>query len=83
MKLEVVLPWVVTATAFFFLLVWLGVRAIRWSKRRSTAADVLGLGMSLPGAMIDPESQPQKRVEEVKKDTQRRKDSGGADPNRP
>ena len=81
MKLQSILTWIITSTAFFFFLVWLAVRAIRWAKRRSTAADVLGLGMSLPSAMIDPESQPQKRVEEVTKDIQRRKDSGGADPN--
>lgn len=83
MKVQTVLPLIVTATAFFFFLIWLGVRAIRWAKRRSSATDVLGLGMSLPGAMIDPDSQPQKRIEEVTRDNQRRKDSGGADPDNP
>jgi hypothetical protein len=74
--------WILGSTTFVFLLGWLGVRMIRWAKRKSLATDLLGLGMSLPAAGINPQQLPQELIEQVTTDSQRRKDPGGADPNR-
>jgi hypothetical protein len=74
------LAWILGATIFLFVFGWLGARMVRWAKRRSRATDLLGLGMSLPAAGINPQRLPQESIEEVTNDLQRRKDLGGADP---
>lgn len=72
--------WILGSTTFIFLLGWLCVRLVKWAKRKSHATDLLGLGMSIPAAGMNPQRLPQEQLEEVTHDILRRKDSGGADP---
>jgi hypothetical protein len=74
------LAWIVGSATFVLFLGWIGVRMIRWAKKRSNSTDLLGLGISLPAAGISPQPLPQEQIEEVTNDIQRRKDTGGADP---
>jgi hypothetical protein len=77
------LAWIVGSTLFFVLLVWIGVRMIRWAKRGSRATDLLGLGMGLPAAGVNPHPPPQEFIEEMEHDIHGRKNSDAADPKDP
>jgi hypothetical protein len=76
------LAWILGSTAFVFLLGWICVRSVRWAKKRTTAADVLGLAINLPASGINPQPLPQERLEEMKNEISLRQDHGGADPKR-
>lgn len=75
------LAWIAGLTLFFLLSVWLAVRLIRWARKGSKGASLLGWGMELPAAGMNPIRPPQERIEEVVHDIQGRRNSNssGAD----
>jgi hypothetical protein len=77
------LAWIVGLTTFIVLLFWIGSRLMRWARTRSKATDLLGLGMALPAAGVNPQPPPRIKIEEVARDIQGRKNSDTADPDKP
>ena len=76
------LAWIVGLTLFVVLLGWTAKRMIRWARRRSRSTDLLGLGMSLPAAGINPQPPPQQFLEEMTHEIYGKKNSDSADPNK-
>jgi hypothetical protein len=77
------LAWIAGLMTFFFLSIWMAVRLIRWAKRGSQGASLLGWGMGLPAAGVNPIPPPQEKIEEVARNIQGRKNSDAADPDEP
>jgi hypothetical protein len=82
MKLLVPLAWIVGLTLFVTLLGWLATRMVRWAKSGSRGTDLLGLGMSLPAAGINPQPPPQEFIEEMTREIHGKKNSDSADPDK-
>jgi hypothetical protein len=74
------LAWIAALTVFACLSIWIAIRMIRWAKRGSKGAALLGWGVGLTAAGINPQPPPQVHIEEVTKDIQGRKNSDAADP---
>jgi hypothetical protein len=74
--------WIVGSTVFFCFIVWIAVRLIRWARRGSKGAALLGWGMGLPAAGVNPIPPPQEKIEELTREIQGRKNSDSADPDK-
>jgi hypothetical protein len=83
MKSLVPLAWVAGSALFAGLLLWMAIRMIRWAKRGSKGASLLGWGLGLPAAGINPQPPPQVQIEKLTRDIQGRKNSDSADPDEP
>jgi len=83
MKMLEPLAWIVGLTLFVALLFWMAARLIRWARKGYKATDLLGLGMALPAAGVNPQPPPKILIEEVTRDIQGRKNSDSADPDKP
>jgi len=67
---------------FIWFLIWAAVRAVRWAKRKSMATDLLGLGIGIPAAGVNPQPPPQLYLEEMSEEIQGRKSSDTAGPDK-
>ena len=74
------LAWIAGLLLFFALSLWVAVRMIRWAKRGSKGAALLGWGMGLPAAGVNPVPPPQVQIEKVTREIDRRKNSDSSDP---
>jgi len=72
--------WFAGVVVFLWLFIWIAFRLIRWAKSGSKGASLLGWGMGLPAAGINPLPPPQQQIEEVTRDIQGRKNSDASDP---
>jgi hypothetical protein len=72
--------WIVGLTCGLLFFIWIGIRAIRWAKRRSRGTDILGLALGLPAAGMNPVPPPQEFIDDVRADIQIRRNSDAADP---
>jgi hypothetical protein len=66
--------------AFILGIVGVGVLAIRWTRKSSKRAALLGLGLQFLSALVIPVPPPQIQIEEVKNKVRLKKDSEAADP---
>jgi hypothetical protein len=82
MKLLVPLAWIVGLTLFVTLIGWLASRVIRWARSGSRSTNLLGLGMSLPAAGINPQPPPQEFIEEMTREIHGKKNSNTGDPDK-
>jgi len=82
MNALVPLAWIVGLTLFVTLLGWVAVRMVRWAKRGSRSSDLLGLGMGLPAAGINPQPPPQEFIENMTREIHGKKNSDSADPDK-
>jgi hypothetical protein len=76
------LAWIFGSTLFFFISIWIAIRLIRWAKKGSKGATLLGWGMGLPAAGVNPIPPPQVKIEELTREIQGRKNSDSADPDK-
>lgn len=67
---------------FVCLSIWIAIRMIRWAKKGSAGTSLLGLGMGLPAAGINPLPPPQEQIEELTLEIQGKKNSNSSDPDR-
>jgi len=74
--------WFAGSVLSFFIFVWMAMRLIRWAKRGSKGASLLGWSMGLPAARANPMPPPQQRIEEATREVQGRKSSDTADPDK-
>jgi hypothetical protein len=72
------LVWVVGLTLCVLLFTWAALRAIRWAKKGSKTASLLGLGMDL----ANPQPPPRIHLEELKSEIRGKKSADSADPKR-
>ena len=68
--------------ASMVMFVWIALRLIRWAKKGSRGAAMLGWGMGLPAAGANPIPPPQEKIEEVAQDIGSRRSSSSADSDR-
>jgi hypothetical protein len=80
MKALVPLAWTAGVFVFVWFFIWIALRLIRWAKRGSKSASLLGWGMAIPAAAVNTIPPPQQQIEEVTLDIQGRKNSDAADP---
>jgi hypothetical protein len=78
----VALAWILGLTLVFFISMWIAIRLIRWAKKGSTGATLLGWSMGLPAAGANPIPPPQIKLEELSREIQGRKNSDSADPDK-
>jgi hypothetical protein len=74
------LAWLLGLLLLFSLSLWAGIRMIRWAKRGSKGAALLGWGMGLPAAGVNPVPPPQVQIEKVTREVDRRKNGDSSDP---
>lgn len=74
------LAWILGLLGFFALSLRAAISMIRWAKKGSKGAALLGWGMGLPAAGVNPVPPPQIQIEKVTREIQRRKNSDSADP---
>lgn len=72
--------WFVGVVLFVWFSIWIASRLIRWAKRGSKGASILGWGIALPAAAVNPIPPPQEQIEEVTRDIQGKKNSDAAAP---
>jgi hypothetical protein len=72
--------WIAGVFIFICLFIWTAVRLVRWAKSGSKSTELLGWGMGLPAAGVNPLPPPQEHIQEVTRDIQGRKNSDAADP---
>ena len=76
------LAWALGSALSVLMVVWIALRLIRWAKRGSRGASMLGWGMGLPAAGANPIPPPQKKIEEVAQEMESRRSSSSADSDR-
>jgi len=74
--------WTLGSVLFVAIAIWIGVRMMRWAKKGSQGAALVGLGVGLPAALLNANPQPPKQVqiEEVAGQIYRKKNSDSGDP---
>ncbi len=65
---------------FLVLWIWIAVRLIRWAKKGSKGASLLGWEMTLAAAAVNPHPPPQEMIEDLTRAIQGRKNSDSSDP---
>ena len=76
------LTWTLGSAGFLVLFLWIALRLIRWAKKGSRGASMIGWGMGLPAAGANPIPPPQENIEEVAQDIESRRSSSSADSDR-
>lgn len=76
MDFSMPLMWIGALAVGIALAVWMAVRAIRWAKRGSKSASLLGLGMDL----ANPTPPPRAHLEEIDSEMHGKKRSDSSDP---
>jgi hypothetical protein len=82
MKSLVPLAWIVGSTTFIVLSIWIAIRMVRWAKKGSKGASLLGWGMGLPAAGVNPLPPPQVQIEELTREIKGKKNSDSSDPDK-
>jgi hypothetical protein len=80
MNSYVPLAWIAGSALFLVLSIWIAVRLIRWAKRGSKGASLLGWGMTLSATAVSPQPPPQEMIEALTRDVQGRKNSDSSAP---
>jgi hypothetical protein len=75
--------WIAGLTLAIVLSFWIAARMIRWARKKTRATDLLGLGMALPAAGVNPQPPPRIQIEELTREIQGRKNADSADPDKP
>jgi hypothetical protein len=79
-SLEPLVIGVISSAAALVVLGWVGYRMIRWAKRRSTGASLLGMALEIPAAGVNPQPMPRIQVEEAAAESKALKNSDASDP---
>ena len=77
--MEKIVPVLIVMASLLFMAA-LFVLAIRWARKSSKRGAILGWGLQLMGAGINPLPPPQERIEEAGRQTKIKKQSESGDP---